>query len=60
MFVAVHNGKHVVGGSEIGGKFLQESGSHIPYSFLGYLSATKSSMVVSVYIQCTYIVQINI
>lgn len=30
MFVAVHNEKHLVEGTEIGGKFLCESGSHVP------------------------------
>ena len=42
MFVAVHNEKHLVGGTEIGRKFLRESGSHVPYSFLGYLSTTQT------------------
>ena len=42
MFVAVHNEKHLVGGTEMGGNFLRESGSHIPHSFLGYISSDKS------------------
>ena len=46
LFVAAHNDKHVVGGTEMGGKFLRESGSHVPYSFLGYLSVSRSSTYV--------------
>ena len=42
MFVAVHNEKHLIGGTEMGGNFLRESGSHIPHSFLGYISSDKS------------------
>ena len=42
MFVAVHNEKHLVGGTEMGGSFLRESGSHIPHTFLGYVSSDKS------------------
>ena len=42
MFVSVHNEKHLVGGTEMGEKFLRESGSHIPHSFLGYISSEKS------------------
>lgn len=41
MFVAVYSGIHVVGGSTIGCKFLRESGSYIPSSFLGYVSANS-------------------
>ena len=55
MFVAVHNEKHVLGGTEMGEKFLHELGSHVPYSFLGYLSATLSSMYVHTYVYaCVY------
>ena len=41
MFVAVYSGMHVVGGSNIGCKFLRESRSYIPHSFLGYVSANS-------------------
>ena len=40
MFVAVYDDKHMVGGTEIGANFLRQLGSHIPYSFLGYISGT--------------------
>lgn len=43
IFVTVHDEKHVVGGTEMGEKFLCEIGSHVPHSFLGYLSAANSS-----------------
>ena len=36
MLLALCNGTHVVGGSDIGCRFLRDSGSHIPDSFLGY------------------------
>ena len=61
MFVSVHNEKHLVGGTEMGEKFLRESGSHIPHSFLGYISSEKSgkyyvatyiSYVAITYLQC--------
>ena len=39
MYVVVHNGKHCVDGSVSGFEFLWDQGSHIPYSFIGYLSA---------------------
>ena len=38
MFVAVYDDKHMYGGTETGASFLRELGSHIPYSFLGYIS----------------------
>ena len=52
LFVAAHNDKHVVGGTEMGGKFLRESGSHVPYSFLGYLSVSNLSRM---YALCKYL-----
>ena len=48
IFVAVHDEKHVVGGTEMGEKFLREIGSHVPHSFLGYLSAANSSTYVCI------------
>ena len=45
MFVAVYSGTHVVGGSSIGCKFLRESGSYIPSSFLGYVSANSGTYI---------------
>ena len=50
MFVAVHNEKHLVGGTEMGRNFLRESGSHIPHSFLGYVSSDKSGKYIHTYI----------
>jgi len=47
MFVAVYNGTHVVGGSDIGCSFLRESGSHIPHSFLGYVFANSGIYLVN-------------
>ena len=44
MYVVVHNGKHYVGGSTSGCDFLRDQGSHIPYSFIGHLSA-KSGVI---------------
>ena len=44
MFVAVHDDKHLVGGTEMGGNFLHESGSNILRSFLGYVSSDKLGM----------------
>jgi len=44
MFVAVHDDKHSVGGTEMGGNFLRESGSNILRSFLGYVSSDKLGM----------------
>ena len=52
MFVAVYSGTHVVGGSSIGCKFLRESGSYIPSSFLGYVSSAISGICIRIY---TYI-----
>ena len=43
MFVAVYSGTHVVGGSSLGCKFLRESGSYIPSSFLGYVSTNSGT-----------------
>ena len=40
MFVAVYDDKHMVGETEIGANFLCQLGSHITYSFLGYISGT--------------------
>ena len=45
MFVAVYSGMHVVGGSNIGCKFLRESRSYIPHSFLGYVLANSGMYV---------------
>ena len=39
IYVAVHNGKHYAGGNTSGCEFLRNQGSHIPYSFIGHLSA---------------------
>ena len=50
MFVAVHDEKHLVGGTEMGGNFLRESGSHIPHSFLGYVSSDKSGKYIRTYV----------
>ena len=43
MFIAVYSGTHVVGGSNIGRKFLGESGCYIPSSFVGYVSASSGT-----------------
>ena len=47
MYVAVHNGKHYVGGSTSGCDYLRDN-SHIPYSFIGHLSA-KSGVVYKIH-----------
>ena len=54
LFVAVHNDNHVVGGTEMGAKFLREIGTHVPHSFLGYLSTPSLSMYVCMYV-CMYV-----
>jgi len=55
LYTAVYGGIHIVGGSKMGRKFLMESGSHIPYSFVGYVGAksgTHSYMHIYVCILC--------
>jgi len=49
LYIAVYGGTHAVGGSTIGRKFLLESDSHIPYSFVGYVGA-KSGIYSSMYV----------
>jgi len=43
LYTAVYGGIHIVGGSKMGRKFLMESGSHIPYSFVGYVGAKSGT-----------------
>ena len=42
IFITVHDGNHVVGGTKAGCDFLQNVGSFIPYSFMGYLPSQSS------------------
>ena len=42
LYIAVCYGTHVIGGSETGWKFLLESDSHVPISFVGYVAANSS------------------
>ena len=42
IFITIHDGNHVVGGTKAGCDFLQNVGSFIPYSFMGYLSSQSS------------------
>ncbi|XP_065903876.1 general transcription factor II-I repeat domain-containing protein 2B-like [Dysidea avara] len=41
VFVAVHEGNHITGGTKAGCDFLLKSGSHIPHSFLGYIASLQ-------------------
>ena len=43
MYIAVCGGTHIIGGSGTSRRFLLESDSHIPFSFVGYVAANSST-----------------
>ena len=64
MYIAIHKDTHFVGGSSRGRQFVIDQGSHIPYSFMGYLSGVLNKIehthniyhhmaVVIIYILCS-------
>ena len=44
MYIAIHKDTHFAGGSLRGRQFVIDQGSHIPYSFMGYLSGVLNKI----------------
>ena len=42
-FVSVYGDSHTMGGTKLGCDFLEQVGSFIPYSFIGYLSSKSGN-----------------